>query len=409
MHLLGEAPDCSKQLMAAVASLDGWIRGHGFAAYDPFDGLASFLRPLTFGTKRGRQLLVQGVKRWPWNLRPLLGIRPATSSKGMGFLARAYLRLFQLDGDPAWSARAEECLDWLRAHRSMGYSGPCWGNHFDYQTRSYYLPAGQPTVVWSSLIGQAFVDAFEASGREADLAEARGICEFVLRDLPRHRVGDGVCISYVAHADIRVHNANALAAGLLARVYGHTREGELYEVATQALAYAAQHQNEDGSWFYGEQNNLHWIDNWHSAYVLDSFLDYESCTGNRRFREACRQGWNYYFVRFFEDDGCPRYYHDRTYPIDIQCAAQSIETLCRFRHERGALEMSEKVAQWTIRHMRDKSGYFYFQRHPAYLNRTPCFHWAQSTMMSALSLLLLCLQNRESHGTELAAPCADAD
>ncbi len=385
---------------AALISLEDWVQRRDFAAYDPFDGLNSVLRPLTLGTKAGRQALVQLVKRSPVNLRPYIGIRPARSSKGMGFMARGYLRLHQIDGDQNFWRMAGECLAWLRANRSQGYSGSCWGNHFDYQTRTYYLPAGCPTIVWSSLIGHAFVDAFEISGREEDLLEACGVCEFILRDLPHLRDEKGTCISYVAHADVRVHNANALGAGLLSRVYRHTRRPELYQLASEALAYTVGHQNRNGSWFYGQQDNLRWIDNWHTAYVLDSLLDYECGTGDDRFKTARERGWKFYFDNFLLPGGCPKYYHDRIYPIDIQCASQSIETLCRFRAQDRALEAAARVALWTIEHMRDESGYFYFQRRPRYINRTPCFHWGQSTMFSALAFLLLCIQTENSYVTE---------
>jgi hypothetical protein len=381
------------QIGSAIERLDGWIERHQCTGYEPFDGLSSFLRPLTFGTKFGRQVLVQAVKRAPFNVRPWIGIRPATSTKGMGFLARGYLRWNQWRPEKKLQEKAEHCLNWLRANRSAGFSGPCWGNHFDYQTRTYYLPANFPTIVWSTLIGHAFVDSFELTGDESDLQEARGTCEFILRDLPRYPDEKGTCISYVSHADVRVHNANALGAALLSRVYKHTREPELYKTAAEALAYTAGHQNPDGSWFYGEQSNLHWIDNWHTAYVLDSFLDYEEGTGDTRFHAACERGWNFYFEHFFRPDGCPAYYHDRVFPVDIQCASQSIETLCRFSEwHPGAVSTAVQVAQWTIANMQDPSGYFYTQRQPYYVNRTPCFHWGQATMLSALSLLLLQLE-----------------
>ncbi len=381
------------RIESSLQRLDGWVEQHEYKGYEPFDGLSSFLRPFTLGTKFGRQALVQVIKRCPVNLRPWVGIQPATSTKGMGFLARGYLRWNQLQPGKGFAEKAANCLNWLRANRSQGFSGPCWGNHFDYQTRTYYLPANFPTIVWSTLIGHAFVDSFELTRTEADLEEARGVCEFILRDLPRLADKKGKCISYVSHADVWIHNANALGAALLARVYGHSREAELFDTAKAAMAYTVGYQNDDGSWFYGEQSNLHWIDNWHTAYVLDSLLDYEAGTGDQCFRDACRRGWKFYLTHFFPEDGRAAYYHDRVYPIDIQCASQSIETLCRFSDcDPEALPKAIRVAEWTIANMQDASGYFYTQRHPYYVNRAPCFHWGQATMFSALALLLLRLQ-----------------
>lgn len=386
-----------EHIETSLQALDAWLRANHYKGYEPFDGLNSFLRPLTMGTKFGRQALVQLVKRSPMNLRPWIGIHPATSTKGMGFLARGYLRWSSVAADATMMQQAAECLAWLRENSSSGYSGPCWGNHFDYQTRWVYLPAETPTVVWSSLIGQAFVDYYEESGLESHLCTAAGTCKFILNDLPRHEDRNGTCISYVPCHDVQIHNANALAAGLLARVYKHTRDQALLSCAKDALAYTANHQNKDGSWYYGPSKTFRWIDNWHSAYVLDSFLDYFEATGDRHFHEVCQRGWSYYFEHFFMPNGCPRYYSDGLYPIDIQCASQSIETLCRFRYwHPQALDTAKLVALWTIENMQDDSGYFYFQRARSFVNRVPCFHWAQGTMFSALSALLKSLDDNEN-------------
>ncbi len=380
-------PEWFRAVEQSLKRVDTWLQDHDYAAYDPFDGLSSFLRPLTLERKLLRQILLQGVKRTPFNLRPLVGIGRLRSTKGMGFLARGYLRWGILDRRR--QKQAKTCLDWLQEHTTRGFSGACWGNAFDYQSRLFYLPAGQPTVVWSALIGHAFVDAFEAGMGRSYLATARSTSEFILRDLPRHRDDQGICISYIPADTVPVHNANALAAGLLSRVYRHTGEPELRHQAEKALAYTVGHQNPDGSWCYGVAMNLHWIDNWHTGYVLDSLLDHYQATGESRFMAAWRRGLAFYLENFFVSDGCPKYYPDSVYPVDIQCAAQSIETLCRFADvQPSCLPLAKDVALWTICHMQDKAGYFYYQRHRMLLNRTPCLHWGQATMLSALSLLL---------------------
>jgi len=93
---------------------------------------------------------------------------------------------------------------------------------------------------------------------------------------------------------------------------------------------------------------------------------------------------------FFEPSGCPRYYHDSTWPVDIQCAAQAIDTLCFFSDENPeSLALAAKVANWTIAHLRDPSGYFYYRKYPLVTSRTPYFHWGQATMFKALAYLLL--------------------
>jgi hypothetical protein len=377
------------RLSESVRQLSEWLDENDYRSYDPFDGLnARFLRPLTFNSKFLRTVLQQGVRRFPINLRPLLGIAKSRSTKGMGFLARGFIRLHQATGDATWRDKAEYALQWLMENQSHGYSGACWGNHFDYQARGdFCLPKGVPTVVWTSLIGHAFLDAYDHFQRETYLQVAVSACEHILRDLGRFAEGDSLCLSYTPIHKNQVHNANTLGAGLLARAYSHTRNQSYRALAEKAIQYTAGHQRPDSSWYYGEAAILHWIDNFHTAYVLDSFKHYTDSTGDERFQKAMMNGYEYWKNTFFLPDGTPKYYNHKTLPIDIQCCSQAIDTLVFF-HDRDpqSLSLAMRIAKWTIEHMQDRTGYFYYRRYARWLvNRTPTLHWGQATMLCALA------------------------
>jgi hypothetical protein len=114
-------------------------------------------------------------------------------------------------------------------------------------------------------------------------------------------------------------------------------------------------------------------------------------TGDSDFEENLRRGFQYYKKTFFEDDGRPKYYHNRAYPIDIQCASQSIDTLALFSDEdMDSLELAGRVAGWTIRNMRDADGHFHYRIYPGGIrSKTPMLHWGQATTYKALASLLL--------------------
>jgi hypothetical protein len=372
----------------SIGRLCRWLEENDYRGYDTFDGLnARFVRPLTFETKFLRTVLQQGVRRFPLNLRPLLGITKEHSSKGMGFLARGFMRLHKTTGDQIWKDKAEFALQWLVENRLPGYSGACWGNHFDYQSRAFYLPKGVPTVVWTSLIGHAFLDAYDYFQEDHYLEIAVSACEHIVRDLGTLRDGDGTCISYIPIKDTQVHNANTLGASLLARTYSHTGTESYRELAQKAMQYTAQHQRPESSWYYAEKADSHWIDNFHTAYVLDCFKRYEQSTGDDRYDRQLMSGYEYWKKTFFLADGTPRYYHYKTLPLDIQCSSQAIDTLVFF-HDRDpeSLPLAIKVAQWTITNMQDHTGYFYYRRFSPWLvNKTPTLHWGQATMLCALA------------------------
>jgi hypothetical protein len=376
------------QIFESIGRLSNWLEKNDYRGYDTFDGLNSrLLRPLTFNNKLLRQVLQQGVRRFPINVRPLLGIAKGHSTKGMGYLARGFMRLQEATGDKAWGDKAEFALKWLIENESPDYSGACWGNHFDYQSRSFYLPKGEPTVVWTSLIGHAFLDAYDHFQRDSFLEVAVSSCEHIVRDLATFADGNGLCISYIPSMNQQVHNSNTLGGSLLARTYSYTHNESYRVLAQKSMQYTAQHQRADSSWYYGEAANLHWVDNFHSAYVLDCFKYYGQCTGDDRYEKTLASGYEYWKKTFFLADGTPRYYDYKTLPIDIQCCSQAIDTLVFF-HDRDPenLELALRIARWTIENMQDRAGYFYYRRYSSWLvNKTPTLHWGQATMLCALA------------------------
>jgi hypothetical protein len=376
------------RIFESIGRLSDWLERNEYRGYDTFDGLnAKYLRPLTFETNLLRTVLQQGVRRFPINLRPILGIPKSYSSKGMGFLSRGFIRLHQATGEGQWASKAEFALDWLMQNQSKGYSGACWGNHFDYQSRSFYLPKGVPTIVWTSLIGHAFLDAYDHFKKQSYLDVAHSACEHITRDLQRFPEADALCISYIPSGNSQVHNANTLGASLLARTYSHTGIEFYRTIAEKAIRYTANHQRQDSSWYYGEKENLHWVDNFHTAYVLDCFKHYLQSSEDNRFAAAMMRGYEYWKRTFFLSDGTPRYYDHKTLPIDIQCCSQAIDTLVFFSdRDPGGIPLALQVAQWTIENMQDPSGYFYYRRYSSRIvNTTPTLHWGQATMLCALA------------------------
>ena len=268
----------------SIRRLAIWLEKNDYRGYDTFDGLSSKLaRPFTFNNKFLLIALQQGVRRFPINLRPLLGIAKGHSTKGMGFIAKGYMRLNEATGDAALQTKAEFALQWLIENQVPGLSGACWGNHFDYQSRSFHIAEGCADR------GLDLAHRSRVSRRPSTFSKGRlpaGCRECVRAHYARSGTfadGKGVCISYVPTENQPVHNANTLGASLLARTYSHTRNESYRELAEKAMQYTAQYQRSDSSWYYAERSNAHWVDNFHTAYVLDSFKYYIESTGDDRF------------------------------------------------------------------------------------------------------------------------------
>lgn len=382
----------ARDIQQSLDRLEKWVENHKYRGYEPFDGLSSWMRPLALGNQLAERVLQQIVRQSPINLRPLLGIRPQDSTKGRGYMAWGYLALYKMTGEPDYFGKAVDCLEWLDRHKAPGFRHHSWSNHFDFVSRAGSYTRNDPILVWTSLIGHAYVEAFEISRDEWFLAVARSACDWVLQ-LPREKTQWGDCLSYLADRQSSIHNANMLGASLLARTAKYSGDHEYLRVARSAMEYSCSRQLPDGSWWYAEEAKYHWIDNFHTGYNLDSLACYLAYGNDEEFSPHLARGCDFYKTNFFEADGRPKYYHNRTYPVDIQCAAQSIDTLALFYDSDPACrELAKKVALWTIRNMQDSQGYFYYRQYPLLKAKTPMLHWGQATMFKALAHLLLRLK-----------------
>jgi rhamnogalacturonyl hydrolase YesR len=378
-----------RSVQQSIEALASWVEDHNYRAYDPGDGSLSFLQHFTFNSHFARRLLTAAVLRTPVHIRPWIGIRPHTSTKGMGYFGWGYTKMYALTKDPSYRQRAEFCFDWLLKNKAPNYEQYCWGNHFSFSTRAGTIDKYTPTIVWSSLIGQAFLEGYEVLGNKIYLEVAASVGEWV-KKLPREQTDRGVCLSYIPNGQSSIHNSNMLGAALLARVASYTGDRNALELAKSAMRYSCVRQNADGAWFYGEASKYHWIDNFHTGYNLDCLKRYIGSSGDREFEPNLQRGFQYFKGNFIEPDGRPKYYHNQALPIDIQCAAQAIDTLAFFADvDSDALPLAEKVADWTIQNMQDSDGHFYYRDLGWKKVKTPMLHWGQGTMFKALANLLL--------------------
>ena len=391
----GPVSDFSTQTRVASQALDAWIERQDFQGWDPFDALNSpLLRRLTFRNRHLGQVWVQLLKRSPVNFRPLLGIGKGYNPKAVGLFLATYWRKYLLAGQKKDLEKADWFVKWLSAHSSTGYHGFCWGYNFDWPNRSFFAPAGTPTVVNTSFIGLAFCDLWKLNGSENPsnrgenaLHVARSACDFILHDLNIIKPAkDETCFSYTPLDASRVHNANVFGGWLLAEVAAKTSESELKQMALASARYTAHRQRTDGSWWYGEDHNLHWVDNFHTGFVLVALSGIQRALGMDEFDAVILKGYHYWKTNFFLADGAPKYYPQKKHPIDIHSAAQAIITFLAFSDmDPAARSATRRVAVWAIQNMQTNAGYFYYLKNPWYSIRIPYIRWSQAWMQRAFA------------------------
>jgi hypothetical protein len=377
----------------AYRQLFSWCRENDFAGHDPFDALNSRLFQATpFANSRNARLLwTQLVKRSPADLRGIALVPRERNAKGIALFALAQLAIYRREKTDAAAERVKNLLSILLSMKVEGSSGAAWAYNFDWQSRNFFAPRGTPTVVPTAFAARAFIEGAHEFPNEEYLNVARSVCEFLLRDLPRTiETETELCFSYAPNTNTRIFNASLLAAEVLASVGNITNDPTLCATAERAARYAVNQQQPDGSWTYGTEPAQSWIDNFHTAYNLFSLKRIiAACNSGEEFQQSLQRAYRYWTQTFFLADGWPKYYHDELYPVDAHAAASAIVTLleCSDLDDRST-RMARRVASWTIKNLRDKRGFFYYQRRRFYTVRKPYMRWTQAWMLYALARLV---------------------
>src|SRR5215208_2715693 len=371
--------------------LFSWCQQRDFAGHDPFDALNSRLFQATplAQSRNARFIWTQVVKRSPSDLRPLARVPAERNAKGLALFALAQIANYRRLKTEESEQQVRSFLSGLLSMKLNGYSGACWGYNFDWQSRNFFAPRDTPTIVPTAFAARALIEV------EQDLQDlqdtARSVCDFILRDLPRPvDNATQVCFSYAPNSDTRIFNASLLAAEVLASVSKLTGAQELSEWAERATRDVVNNQRPDGSWFYGTDTKQSWIDNFHTAYILFSLKRIiEVSSFGAEFQTALKRGYEFWKNNFFLAKGWPKYYHDDPYPADAHAAASAIVTLLECRElDNDALTLAQNVAAWTIQNLRDRRGFFYYQRRRFYTVRKPYMRWTEAWMLYALARLL---------------------
>ncbi|MFK7779185.1 MAG: hypothetical protein QM501_13850 [Gimesia sp.] len=370
---------------SALFLLSKYCKSNEYRGWDLFDGLNSkmFLTTPLYRSRLLRLIWIQFFKRSFINLRPLTLVPKGHNAKGLGLFASGMFAQGKIN-------EAEQMLEKLKVMTCSDYPGSSWGYNFDWEARAFYVPQGKPNIVTTVFVANAFLDDYKLTNNDESIRLADGACEFILKSLILHEDENSLCFGYIPDEEARVHNANMLGAALLGRVYALTGNAEYLEKSRKAMAYSVAALKSDYSWPYGERSHHQFIDNFHTGFNLVALKTWMDSTGEQQWQEQLEGAYRYFLDTFWLENGCPKYYHNSLYPIDIHCSAQGIVTCLKLKNlDSRSLPLAEKIAQWAVDNMQDKKrGYFYYQKTRFYTNKIPYIRWSQAWMFYALALLL---------------------
>jgi len=373
-----------------LLDLLNYCKENQWAGFDPYDALNSpiFARTPFSRSRVCRVALTQLLKRFPVNIRPILGISKEQNPKAIALFLMALLKLSRL-GVVTDRRLIDEMVRRLVALRSPDSPYWCWGYSFPWQTRTHLVPRGAPNLVCTSFVAEALLRSFEATGDRRHRDMAISAAEYILNELYWSESGPVAGFSYpVPGLRTQVHNANFLASALLCRAYRACGDERLLAPALKAARYSAAAQATDGSWMYGESTKQGWVDHFHTGYNLCALRSIAGNAGTTEFDATIRNGFHFYRTHLFDGDGVPKYFSNRRYPVDAHCVAQSMITLIELKDlGDDNLTLANSVFAWAMKHMWDERGYFYYQVLPVGTIKLSYMRWTQAWMLLALSTL----------------------
>jgi hypothetical protein len=358
----------------ALLSLYQWAEERDFLGHDPHDILGA---PIFLRIQRpfARLVALQLGRRSLINLRTILNVPEHENAKALALFITGLLR-----------ARGTATQDWREAAIKLGKRlASCvgehggWGYPFPWQSRTHFLPAYTPNIVTTSFSGMALAELYRIAPSDIVLAAIERSAEYIVRDIPR--ASNGVAFGYAANDPQIVFNASLLGAEFLLRAGRLLAMPEYLDLARGAAEFVVKHQKKDGSWAYGLEPSQHWIDSFHTGFVVVSLQAIAEELGDSSLHESAISGFDYYVKTFLEPDGAIKYFSNKRYPIDTHALGQAMVTLEAF----GEHAKAKSVAHWSIANMRSPQGYFYYQRHRLFTNRIPYIRWSNAWIFRGLS------------------------
>jgi len=383
----------------SIQRLFTYIQAQDYYGYDPYDALHT--KKFHFRGGMARFLFIQAIKDLPLNFRPFLGIEKGIDLKGLGLIATSMIKLMrmcEIDNEIA-----EREVIWILNHLKdaslrESYGKYCWaGHYFDVQWNRDSLNASNPEIVSTTACGEAFYEAFLLTDDKRYLAICQEIVEFFHDYLYKEFNGDFFLAYYPLSVDDKdfriVYNATALGVRFLSRVSGHC---DLSGISVSNLMDSViKRQRQDGAWDYCIYPHLDKIRSqidFHQGFIIDALAEMAQSKEhgkNPHYLKAMKRGAQFYLENQFTKNGMGKWRWPRTWPIDIHNQAQGIITFSNMaKFDKRFLDFAEIIVKWTIRHMQNPAGFFYYQVWPFGKNKIPYMRWNQAWMLLSLSVYL---------------------
>ena len=300
------------EVLAAVRRFISWLDNYGETSYDFQTFYASnlcrdikalYYRKPFLGTMAVAPIIfceafIPAARKLFWK-RQRFPIADAHFAMGFAFLSR-YLN------DEGHYGRALHFLQVLEETRCRAYGHYCWGYPFNWEGIGGTIWEGTPLITTIPYVYEAFRDVYKIDNNDRWRQIMQSIAEHVSRDYGDFATSDrAACCSYFPgpQQSVGVVNASAYRAFLLTQAAVDFSEDRYRKAADRNLYFVLESQNPNGSWHYANDGKRHFVDHFHTCFVLKALAKIEPLNCNCEITEAIERGIDYYVRNLFDERG----------------------------------------------------------------------------------------------------------
>jgi hypothetical protein len=278
--------------------------------------------------------------------------------------------------------------------RCPGYEHYCWGYPFDWVTRTGVMAAGTPLITTTPYVYEAFDHVYRLDEDPRWLAVMRSTAEHAFRDFHDRELSPGVAAVGYNPTDWNggVVNASAYRAFLLHAAGTRFERDDYLASARCNLNFVLRAQLNDGSWRYAEDGERHFVDHFHTCFVLKALAKIEAQAADPTVTRAIESGVAYYAKHLFDNGGLPRPFavapRLTIYRHELYDYAECINlaTLLRGRFplldQRLQTTLADLLSRWQ-----KPDGSFRSRRLMLGWDNVPMHRWAQAQLFRSLAFL----------------------
>jgi hypothetical protein len=391
-----------RDVLAGLQCFVSWLDGYGETSYDFQTFYASdlcrnakqlYYRKPLLGTIAVSPIIfceafLPSARKLFWKPQRF-PIADAHYAMGFAFLSR-YLN------DEACYRRALHFLQVLEETRCPGYDHYCWGYPFNWGTIRGTIWQGTPLITTVPYVYEAFREVYRIDNNDRWRQIMRSIAEHGIHDYKDFPTSDrGSACSYSPNPEqsVGVMNANAYRAFLLTQAATDFSEDSYQKVADRNLNFVLESQNPDGSWFYAKDGERHFVDHFHTCFVMKALAKIEALTGNRECTRAIQRGIDYYVRNLFDEHGVPKPFSRPPrliiYRRELYDYAECINLGVLLRGRFDKLDrLVDGVVNQVLTVWQKPDGSFRTRQLFLGWDNVPMHRWAQAQLFRSLSLLL---------------------